>query len=912
MEINRKRVAKRLASGLMAGALALGGLAISGSSPAGAVPVELDSDQRIGGENRYATSALVSQELEDLAGDTETVIIANGENFPDALAASSLTGASSPILLVTNDSVPSAVRDRLNRLSDTVLDVLVIGGESAVSAAVFAEIEEIMDESDVVRIAGDNRYSTAVAVAEEIGLDAGVIALVSGQNFPDAVTAGSWAAATGYPILLANGDGIPTETSAALETAIEEDDSTRVIILGGASAVSSGAEEALIELGFKPSNVTRVAGSDRYMTNLIWNVEHFDGEIDATAIGAPAVACCGLGLGKYLNDDDRLALQGHSVMFVSGENFADALTAAPLAADLGAHVVLVNPTSVGASALSLAAVGKSSAVVDNLLGVMASLSDGILDLETPADVAGTSFVDVTNDRRFMDDVWVVGGLSAVPSSVIDTVAATADSTVTCSITVSGANDDNTDGPTSAIIEFSDDLSRNSLTTGGTTLGELPYIIANDGDLLTEGRSDITAVMTLANALDLNGNGTPDAMRATFTERGEGDELVFNGWDAGDIDYIDGNGNLLTGAGLRNFEDCSATVARDRTAPTVSVRAVAGKTRAMIHFSEPLKADQATDVDAVMEESDGTAGGTETTCSAFTGSTQDYYCETTGTWDTVTDAWPGTTFEDVAGNFLAADADGKATKAVGEVTNPTISATMECRDIDTSGFIDLKWSGLADDVVTGDLDGEVQVPVTAGNLVLDAKSGLAHLSANDYTFTFEQQRGLLLPTVSVEGQDVTVTIDRFVHDATDIQEAINKSSIGDGGQTPLWSADATADPDGLIAAENMGVAFDTAGGQLQEETCLLTITTSSAMHFADVANETSFAAVDSAGEFSLRVGGNITTADCDTDTASGQVSTVFYCMIDGLQDSGTVRLDMFTQYMDDTANAGLRTTTFEIS
>ena len=911
MEINRKRVAKRLASGLMAGALALGGLAVSGSSPAGAVPVELDSDQRIGGENRYATSALVSQELEDLAGDTETVIIANGENFPDALAASSLTGASAPILLVTNDSIPSAVRDRLNRLSDTTLDVLVIGGESAVSADVFAEVEDIMDESDVVRIAGDNRYATAVAVAEEIGLDAGVIALVSGQNFPDAVTAGSWAAATGYPILLANGSGIPAETVAALETAIDEDGATRIIILGGSSAVDAGAEEALIELGYKPSNVTRVAGSDRYMTNLIWNVEHFDGELDLTALGA-GVVCCGLGLGKYLNDDDRLGLQGHSVMFVSGENFADALTAAPLAADLGAHVVLVNPTSVGASAISLAAVGKSSAVVDNLLGVMASLSDGILDLETPADGAGTSFVDVTNDRRFMDDVWVVGGLSAVPSSVIDTVSATADSSVTCSITVSGANDDNSDGPTSAIIAFSDDLSRNSLTTGATTLGELPYIIANDGDLLTEGRSDITAVMTLADALDLNGNGTPDAMLATFTERGEGDELVFNGWDAGDIDYVDGNGNLDTGAGLRNFEDCTTTVARDRTAPTVSVRAVVGKTRAMIHFSEPLKVDQAADVDAVMEESDGAAGGTETTCTAFTDSTQDYYCVTTGTWDAVTDAWPTTTFEDVAGNFLAADADGKATKALGEVANPTISATMECRDIDTSGFIDLKWSGLADDAVTGDLDGEVQVPVDGGNLVLDAKSGLAHLSANDYTFTFEQQRGLLLPTVSVEGQDVTVTIDRFVHDATDIQEAINKSSIGDGGQTPLWSADASAAPEGLIAAENLGVEFDTAGGQLQEETCLLTITTSSAMHFADVANEASFAAVDSAGEFSLRVGGNITTADCDTDTASGQVSTVFYCMIDGLQDSGTVRLDMYTQYMDDSANAGLRTTTFEIT
>jgi len=145
----RKRVAKRLASGLMAGALALGGLAISGSSPAGAVPIEEDDDFRVAGDNRYETAAELAAVLEDEVAAPDTVIVANGENFPDALAASALTDSTYPILLVEAGSVPSDTRDRMNRLADTVEDVLIVGGEAAVSADVEAEIADIFEDSDV-------------------------------------------------------------------------------------------------------------------------------------------------------------------------------------------------------------------------------------------------------------------------------------------------------------------------------------------------------------------------------------------------------------------------------------------------------------------------------------------------------------------------------------------------------------------------------------------------------------------------------------------------------------------------------------------------------------------------------------------------------------------------------------------
>jgi len=201
--------------------------------------VELDSDQRLGGADRYSTSSLVAEEIDDLVtGGASTVIVANGEDFPDALSAAPLTEAGdAPVLLVQADSIPRSVADRMNRLTSSVDDVIVVGGTAAISAEVYAEIEDIFDDADVVRVAGDNRYATAAAVADEVGYG-DAVAIVSGQNWADAVTIGGWASDNAIPILLANADGVPTETSEALTTALDEG-VTRAIIVGGSAAVGS-------------------------------------------------------------------------------------------------------------------------------------------------------------------------------------------------------------------------------------------------------------------------------------------------------------------------------------------------------------------------------------------------------------------------------------------------------------------------------------------------------------------------------------------------------------------------------------------------------------------------------------------------------------------------------------------------
>ncbi len=81
---------------------------------------------RIGGADRYATAVLIAQATYS-PGDT--LYIANGENFPDALAGAPLGG---PLLLVpSGDTVPQEVLDEVASLAPPSL--VVLGGSMGVS-----------------------------------------------------------------------------------------------------------------------------------------------------------------------------------------------------------------------------------------------------------------------------------------------------------------------------------------------------------------------------------------------------------------------------------------------------------------------------------------------------------------------------------------------------------------------------------------------------------------------------------------------------------------------------------------------------------------------------------------------------------------------------------------------------------
>lgn len=108
---------------------------------AGAVDVG-NATVRISGADRYATAADVSSTLWDV-DQVQTVYLASGEGFADALAIGPSTYADGPLLLTRRDELPSATVTEMQRLQPCF--VVVVGGTAAISQAVADQADALAD-----------------------------------------------------------------------------------------------------------------------------------------------------------------------------------------------------------------------------------------------------------------------------------------------------------------------------------------------------------------------------------------------------------------------------------------------------------------------------------------------------------------------------------------------------------------------------------------------------------------------------------------------------------------------------------------------------------------------------------------------------------------------------------------------
>lgn len=211
----------------------------------------------VAGMDRYQTAMLASQMGFEKA---DAVVVATGEAFADALGGASLAGVvRGPLLLTRKSQFFWGLSSEIHRLG--ARKVYILGGEGAVSAAVEDQLRRVSGVTSVERIAGSDRYSTALAVAQKtIALQGrnygGGVFVATGANFPDALGASPLAASTGYPILLAK----PNASSITLPSQAEV-----AFICGGESAVSAKTE-AYLERQLTDQYVRRFAGDDRFET----------------------------------------------------------------------------------------------------------------------------------------------------------------------------------------------------------------------------------------------------------------------------------------------------------------------------------------------------------------------------------------------------------------------------------------------------------------------------------------------------------------------------------------------------------------------------------------------------------------------------------------------------------------------
>lgn len=349
MKVRNRRVVALAGAALAAASLALPMIPAQATST-------FSFTKRFAGTDRYDTAAEIA--TTNFANRDE-VVLATGENFPDALAGNFLAGAlSTPILLTRRDSLPLDTSSALITLKAT--KVTLLGGTGAISTAVENDLRG--RGYTVKRVAGATRYETALEAGRQGIRDNGdavgtvngkkTAILASGERFPDALAGGPMAWSAKLPVLLTG----PNFLSPEAATGIRDFGIEQVLILGGTSAVSSNVETQVKAM----TGVTtvRLDGRDRTET--------------ATTVATYA--------------QDNLAFSKSDINLARGDDGgmgADALAGGPHAGREKSPILLANgPTSLDAASMANATflnANKTTLETGHIFGGTTAVSQAVAD-----------------------------------------------------------------------------------------------------------------------------------------------------------------------------------------------------------------------------------------------------------------------------------------------------------------------------------------------------------------------------------------------------------------------------------------------------------------------------------------------------------------------------------------------------
>jgi len=187
--------------------------------------------ERIGGADRYETSILLAQRLH-----SDSLILANGDDFPDALSAASYAGIKHIPIVLTSNTLPQSVIDYYQVTRPQHL--VVIGGEGVIPSVDLAQ-HNFKVES---RLGGQDRYETNAKVVSSMqaSYTSNNFFLASGQNFPDAVAGTVLASKDKAPLLLSEKDDIPPSVYALMREHMQVEPSVQNAGSGTDTSVQIG------------------------------------------------------------------------------------------------------------------------------------------------------------------------------------------------------------------------------------------------------------------------------------------------------------------------------------------------------------------------------------------------------------------------------------------------------------------------------------------------------------------------------------------------------------------------------------------------------------------------------------------------------------------------------------------------
>ena len=532
----RRSLAAILAAMLMASVLAVvAGSPAHAANTASQVLVDHDNNaktpkvRQFAGATRYETALALARDFAEKNGGIDgfpTAFVASGESLIDAVAVSALAGdMNAPVLLTPSDELHRGVADFLENYG--VDNVYVLGGSAAVADSVLTALETLVHKPEVKRIAGDDRYETATAIASMLtgsrswcNSSEETAVLVNGgdSSLAGATVIGPLANRLAVPVLLTAADELPDVTREWIDDNVID----HVVIVGSTDDVSAGIASTLSSDG-------------------VDTVERVEGDTPAEL----SVSVAELATGDCKADLSPVA--GDKAALVNGwgrDISPDAITASP---------VLSN-----GSLIPILLVGDT---------LPESVSEYLK--ETPAAVNGT---------KVNYQLLAIGGVNAVSESVMAAAISAASSADAFSVQITNNVDSKTAdnygaapqaGDTTFTLRFSDRVARAASDADTVLTGQLQDIVEINGVLATftigsEGTSETDSSYSCDSATVRINLGSGNALKA------------------GDRISIAGGSSLMIGAGgdKRTLAPTEVSVAAkpvDNTGPKISIVGVEDNT-----------------------------------------------------------------------------------------------------------------------------------------------------------------------------------------------------------------------------------------------------------------------------------------------------------------------------------------------
>jgi len=236
-----------------------------------------------------------------------------------------------------------------------------------------------------------DRFATAASVATSAFTTSTNVIIANGDNAVDALSA-SYLAGTTTPILYVTSTSVPAATAAA----ITKLGATNAWVVGGTTAIPDSVVASL-----STTTETRIAGADRYKT--------------AVAVGTAKAA---------------MGVKPTTAFIARGDQFADALAIAPVAAKSGIPILLTETGSLNADTLAalkawgitnVTIVGGPSAVSENV--VTSLTAQGVTSTRIAGSTRSSTATAIANTAAFgfaKTSVYVVNGfrpVDALPAAI---------------------------------------------------------------------------------------------------------------------------------------------------------------------------------------------------------------------------------------------------------------------------------------------------------------------------------------------------------------------------------------------------------------------------------------------------------------------------------------------------------------